>query len=180
MIILVRHAMPNLDPEIDPALWTLSADGVAAARPIGPLVPADAVLVSSDEPKAFGTLTAAAPERPVNADPRLREVARPREPFRDDFRAARLAYVAGQPPDGWEPPVAVVARIDATVADHRRPGRPLVLAGHGMAFTTWLAAHGLIADPQAFWSELRLPDVLVVRDGAVLRVSRGSAGAHTG
>ena len=160
MIILVRHAMPNLEPEIDPALWTLSADGVAAARAIGPLLPAGAVLVSSDEPKAYVTLTTAAPERPVTRRP---------TPARGGPTAGTVQRrLPGRPPRLRRGPAA--RRLGA--AGHRRgphrrrnrrppaTDRPLVLAGHGMAFTTWLAAHGLIADPAAFWSDLRLPDVL--------------------
>ena len=171
MIILVRHAMPKLEPGVDPAQWTLGDDGVAAARAMGHLLPAGAVLVSSDEPKAHATLTAMVPGRPVPLDPRLREVSRPLEPFDDGFRAARLAYVAGDPPGGWEAPAAVAARIDAAMNAHRRPGQPLVLAGHGMAFTTWLAARGLIDDPPAFWSDLRLPDLFLVRDATVRRLA---------
>jgi len=162
--------MPQLEPGVDPAQWTLSADGLAAARAVGHLLPAGAVLVSSDEPKAHATLTAMVPGRPVTLDRRLREVARPLEPFNDDFRGARLAYVANDPPDGWEPPTAVAARIDAAITDHQTPGRPLVLAGHGMALTTWLSAHGLIEDPPAFWSDLRFPDLVLVRDSTVRRL----------
>jgi len=156
-ILLVRHAMPALDPETEPAEWDLAPEGVAAARLLGPLLPADAVLVSSDEPKALSTLAAAAPGRPVIAEPGLREVERPREPF---DREARLAYVAGRPPDGWEESAAVAARVEAVVARHRHATRPLVLGGHGMAFTTWLVSRGLVRDPAGFWSSLRLPDVV--------------------
>ncbi|GAA1793063.1 hypothetical protein GCM10009682_13660 [Luedemannella flava] len=163
MIVLVRHAMPLIDPDADPATWPLSPEGEAAARALGPSLPADAVLVASDEPKAHATL-ALATGLDVTADARLREVTRPREPYRDDFAHARRAYVSGSPPPGWEPPSAVVARIDAAIVAHRVEGRPLVLAGHGMAFTTWLSARGLIADAAAFWSALRLPDMIEVAD----------------
>ena len=166
MIVLVRHAMPLIDPATDPATWPLSPAGEAAARAAGHLIPTGAVLVSSDEPKAYQTLTAAT-GGPVIAEPGLREVTRPLEPY--DFATARLAYVAGDPPPDWEPPATVVARIDAAIARHQVQERDLVLAGHGMAFTTWLAAHGLIADPRAFWRDLRLPDVLAIDGGRVRR-----------
>lgn len=168
MLVLVRHAMPLIDPDADPATWPLSPAGEAAARAAGHLIPAGAVLVSSDEPKAYQTL-AAATGGPVIAEPGLREVARPIEPYADDFATARLAYVAGDPPPDWEPPAAVVARVDAAIARHHVQERDLVMAGHGMAFTTWLAAHGLVDDPQAFWRDLRLPDVLAVDGGRVHR-----------
>jgi broad specificity phosphatase PhoE len=168
-VLLLRHAMPDQVPTADPADWVLAPDGVAAARRLTPLLPDDAVLVSSDEPKALATLATAAPGRPIIAEPGLREVRRPREPFDDTFRGPRLAYVGGRPPAGWEPPAAVAARVQAAVDRHRDGSRPLVLAGHGMAFTTWLAARGLLGDPAAFWSDLRLPDLHEVADGRVRR-----------
>ncbi len=176
-IILIRHAMPRPEPGTDPAGWVLAPDGVEAARRLGPLLPAGAVLVSSDEPKALGTLAAAAPGRPIVAEPGLREVRRPREPFADAYRGPRAAYVGGHPPAGWEPPAEVAARVGAVVERHRDAVRPLVLAGHGMAFTTWLVSSGFVDDPAAFWSALRLPDVLVVADG---RVRRASADGQVG
>jgi broad specificity phosphatase PhoE len=168
-IFLLRHAMPVQEPAADPADWVLAPEGVEAARRLAPLLPADAVLVSSDEPKALATLATAAPGRVVAAEPGLREVRRPREPFDDTFRGPRLAYVAGRPPVGWEPPAEVAARVQAAVERHGDGSRPLVLAGHGMAFTTWLAGRGLLDDPAAFWSALRLPDLLEVADGRVRR-----------
>ncbi|GAA1751455.1 histidine phosphatase family protein [Luedemannella helvata] len=165
----MRHAMPLIDPDTDLATWPLSADGVAAARALGPLLPAGAVLVSSDEPKAHATLSLAT-GRDVVIDARLREVARPRELFSDDFAQARRAYVAGSPPPGWERPAAVARRIADVISAHRVPGRPLVLAGHGMAFTTWLAAGLLVADPARFWSDLRLPDAFEVMARGVRRL----------
>ena len=169
MMIFVRHAMPVIDPDADPATWPLSADGQAAARALGPRLPADAVLVSSDEPKAYATLSLAT-GRNVTIDARLREVARPRERVSDDFAHARRVYVAGSPPPGWERPAAVARRIAAVIGAHRVPGRPLVLAGHGMAFTTWLAAGLLVADPARFWSDLRLPDAFEVLATGVRRL----------
>jgi broad specificity phosphatase PhoE len=172
VLVLVRHAMPLTDPDTDPADWPLSPAGAAAARAVGHLiptgVPGGAVLVASDEPKAYDTLTAAT-GRPVIPEPRLREVFRPREPFADDFAVAREAYLSGRPSAGWEPHPRVAARVDAAIAAHRVPDLPLVLAGHGMVFTVWLAAQGLLDDPVAFWRDLRFPDVLRVVNGHIAR-----------
>ena len=54
----------------------------------------------------------------------------------------------------------MIARFDAGIRHWRSEarGRPLVVATHGMAMTLWLTALGL-EDPEAFWSDLRLPDV---------------------
>jgi broad specificity phosphatase PhoE len=52
-LYLVRHAMPAVDPAADPATWPLSDQGRAAARDLAPILPADALLQASDEPKAW-------------------------------------------------------------------------------------------------------------------------------
>ena len=54
--------------------------------------------------------------------------------------------------------------FDAGINDHwvRAAGRPLVVASHGMAMTLWLTARIGLDAPGAFWSSLRLPDVLAV------------------
>jgi broad specificity phosphatase PhoE len=127
------------------------------------------VLVASAEPKAVETLTCAT-GRPVASDPRLNEVERPVEPFGADWREHRTRYVAGHVPAGWEKPHNVAARLDEVIAEHATAGKPLVLAGHGMAFTTWLSWHGYIGDPAVFWRRLGLPDVILVEEGAVRRL----------
>lgn len=52
--MLVRHAMPAVDPATDPATWGLGPEGRAAAAALD--LPTDALLVASDEPKAIETL----------------------------------------------------------------------------------------------------------------------------
>jgi hypothetical protein len=41
-LVLVRHAMPEIDPTVPAHRWRLGADGRAAARTPGPLLPAGA------------------------------------------------------------------------------------------------------------------------------------------
>jgi hypothetical protein len=53
----------------------------------------------------------------------------------------------------------------------RADGRPLVIASHGMAMTLWLTTTVALADPGAFWANLRLPDLLTV-DMAAKQVTR--------
>lgn len=58
--ILVRHAMPELDPQVPPEEWLLGERGRAAARHLAGVLPAGAYLVASQEPKAVETLRQAA------------------------------------------------------------------------------------------------------------------------
>jgi broad specificity phosphatase PhoE len=160
MLVLVRHATPAFGPDVPPEQWPLAPAGLAAAESLRRVLPSGALLVSSEEPKARQTLE---PSGPVATDPRFNEIARD-EPFDGDFRARRLAYVTGADHPGWEDRTAVAARFAAGLADWqaRCGDRPLVVASHGMAMTVWLTAAIGLDDPGAFWSDLRLPDVLIV------------------
>jgi hypothetical protein len=64
--------MPALRPEVPPQHWRLGAEGLAAARQLR--LPADAYLVSSDEPKAADTLRAATGVTEVPTDAAFGEV----------------------------------------------------------------------------------------------------------
>ena len=154
-VILVRHAMPVVDLSVPPHEWVLQEP----AAPLG--LPVDAYLAASTEPKAIGTLASFGP---VVTDARFGEITRRVRESDDGWRELRLAYVEGADHPEWEPRSAVVARFDAAVNDHwvRAAGRPLVVASHGMAMTLWLTARIGLDAPGAFWSSLRLPDVLAV------------------
>jgi broad specificity phosphatase PhoE len=171
-LYLVRHAMPAVDPATDPATWELGADGRTGARLLDAALPAVAVRVASDEPKAWQTL-APDRERGVIRDSRLGEVRRT-EAFSDDFRSVRRQYVGGARIDSWEPREHVVARFAAAVAEARQLAgdRDLVIATHGMAMTLWLASELGLPDPVQFWDDLRFPDLFRIglRARAVTRV----------
>lgn len=166
MLLLVRHAMPASGPEQPPHQWALSEEGHLGADSLRSVLPPGAVLISSQEPKARQTLE---PAGRVRTDGRFNEVARD-EPYDEDHRARRLAYVTGTDHPGWEPRGAVIARFDAGVRWWQRVAGPaLVIGSHGMAMTLWLGSLGLI-DHAGFWSTLRLPDVFEVDpDNATIR-----------
>lgn len=153
-LLLVRHAMPEA-----------VAQGRAAARSLR--LPADALLVASDEPKAAQTLHEATGGTPVLVDAGFGEVRRPHG-WLPDHRERARAYVDGVQHDGWEPRAAVVARFDAAIARHATPGRTLVVGTHGMAATAWLAARTAI-EPGPFWAALRFPDIVEIVAGRIVR-----------
>jgi broad specificity phosphatase PhoE len=157
---LVRHAMPVHGPQTGPAEWELTEQGRRAAESIRGILPAGGLLVSSTELKARQTLEAAGD---VVTDARFSEVRRV-EQYDDDYLTARHAYVTGTDHPGWETRAAVAARFDSGVRSwSERAGlRPLVIASHGLAITTWLSAKMNIGDPGSFWAGLRFPDVLAV------------------
>jgi broad specificity phosphatase PhoE len=152
--------MPVVDPQTPPEQWELDAAGQRGAASLGHVIPPDAVLVSSQEPKARQTLE---PTGQVFTDIRFNEVVRD-EPYHGDFRARRRGFLTGTDHPGWEPRDRVVARFDAGIRHWRARAatRPLVVATHGMAMTLWLADAVDLADPASFWADLRLPDVFEV------------------
>jgi broad specificity phosphatase PhoE len=171
-IYLVRHAMPLVDPDTDPARWRLGSDGLAAARQLSGRLPTAALLIASTEPKAWQTLDPDG-NGVVRRDSRLGEVKRPRE-YRADFRCLRRRYVRGAFVPGWEPQADVAARFAAAVSEamERAAARDLVLASHGMAMTVWLTRAVALTDPQGFWDGLLFPDLLAVdlAAGTVARI----------
>jgi broad specificity phosphatase PhoE len=160
-LVLVRHAMPALEPSVPPHEWPLAPDGRAAALRLVPLLAVGALLVASEEPKAYQTLECAGP---VVRDARFGEVRRTGEPWDGPFRELRRAYVEGTAHPGWEPQTAVAGRFDAALSEHLAAAgeRPLAVASHGMAITVWLTARFGLPQPGEFWSALRFPDVFAV------------------
>src|SRR4051794_83808 len=104
-IVLVRHAAPLASPTVEPRQWPLSAPGQEAAGGLRGRLPAAGPWMSSSELKAYQTLQHARSDdsAPVSRDARFDEVRRV-EPFDDDFRARRRAWVDGRPDErhrGW-------------------------------------------------------------------------------
>jgi 2,3-bisphosphoglycerate-dependent phosphoglycerate mutase len=162
VLILVRHAMPESSPTAPPTEWPLSADGRRAAAALRVVLPQDARLVASTEPKAWQTL---GDVTEVVCDHRFCEVDRPVEPWSDDFRTRRAEYVSGTVHEGWEPHPEVARRFDSGVIAHADGGpQAVVIATHGMAMTVWLVSVGAVAesDAEAFWRALRFPDAHLV------------------
>jgi len=157
-VILVRHAMPELIPEVPHHLWELGESGRAAARALAARLPADARIVTSDEPKARQTAEEIVAVRggTLTVDAGLREAARPAT-WNQDYRDDARRYVGGEQLDGWEPHAAVIERF--TVA-----ARGDIVVTHGVAMTLYLGA-GV-----DFWADLRFPDAWSALAGHLHRV----------
>jgi broad specificity phosphatase PhoE len=165
-LLLVRHAMPAIEPAVPPHEWSLSDEGRAAAAALR--LPPDPYLVASGEPKAWQTLE---PAGPVIHDARFGEIRREGEPWEGPYRELRRSYVDGADHPGWERRADVARRFDEGVDDHlvRAEGRPVVIGSHGMAITVWLTARTGLTAPGDFWAALRFPDVISV-DLSIRRV----------
>ena len=164
-VVLVRHAMPETQPDVPAERWRLGDDGRAAARELARALPLAAYVLTSDEPKARQTAeeVVAVCGGTIAVDARVAETRRPHV-WDVDFRELARQYVAGRQHSGWEPRDAVVGRFDAAIRDAlgASRGAPLVVVNHGQALTLWLRSVGAVDDAPGFWSELAFPDAWTV------------------
>ncbi len=166
-LVLTRHAMPDVRPDVPAGEWHLRDDGRVAARKLGDMVPAHAHLVASDEPKAVETSTEASGRSDVVIDAGFGEVRRPNAPSGQVHRTLAAAYLGGAVHAAWEAHSSVVRRFHAAVLRHlavaAARGETVVIGTHGMAMTMWICARVQSGeDPAAFWATLDLPDVVHV------------------
>lgn len=168
---LVRHGRPVVREGVPPHQWELDPagfDDIWALRESGRL-PQRAAWFSSPEPKALQT-AALLTDGEVGVVEELREHERGVTPWFDD-RAEWHAVVRRvfDEPDrpslpGWEPLATTRARLLPAV---RRiidvhDAEPVVLVGHGTAWT--LIAAELTESPPDLdrWASLAMPDVIVI------------------
>lgn len=164
-VTLIRHAAPVSRADLDPSAWSLSPAGRRAATALRLRVTTGTTLAASAETKAIETLCLAADRErdELHVDRRFGEVVRPGEPFDDDHRNRRLAWVIGRPDDrhqGWESPEQAAARFQAGIDDL---GGRVVVATHGMVLTAWLVSRGVVgsgSEAGSFWLGLAFPDVI--------------------
>ena len=163
--VLVRHAMPVVEPAVPAERWRLDEEGRAAARALAHALPRAPFAVTSSEPKALETAheLVAVCGGTLIVDPRVAETRRPRG-WDANFAELARQFVAGHRHDGWEPQHAVVARFDAAVREalDARAGASVVVVTHGQALTLWLRSIGAVDDAPRFWSELAFPDAWTV------------------
>ncbi|MEV4282838.1 histidine phosphatase family protein [Actinoplanes xinjiangensis] len=168
-VIVVRHAMPAVDPDVPSEQWQLAQESRVAARLMRLHVCHPAYYVASTEPKAAQTMQEIAGAQRVVRDAGLAEVHRPHVWFTDEkgYHSAAQAYARGECPDGWEPRDQVIERFDAAVVRHAaaaaEQNRTLVIGTHGLAPTVWMASrYQLATDPARFWADLRFPDIVEI------------------
>lgn len=168
MLHLVRHgrslvdlARPAHEWDLDPAGF----DDVWALREGGRL-PQDATWFCSPEPKAVQTAQLLS-DGDVAVVEGLREHRRDSTQWHDDFPAVvRRAFAepdrAAAP--GWEPLARCRERVVTAVRALREehPAGPLVLVGHGTAWTVLVSALTGREPDLAAWERLAMPDVLTV------------------
>lgn len=164
-LILIRHSLSEIEPDVPVAKWQLSEEGVARARSFaGRLDPGTADRVfTSPEPKAAQTARhlGAAWNLPIEEVAGLHEHERP-EPRvlpRDQFEEL-VRGVFARPSEvvfGAESANAALERFSAAVTRFIEPTtRDVVVVSHGTVIALFVAKR-TGEDPFAFWKRQEMP-----------------------
>jgi broad specificity phosphatase PhoE len=181
LLILAKHALPEVDPARPAATWTLGADGSAGALRLAERLRGRGIdlVVSSVEPKAAetGRLVADALDVTWQTGHDLHEHVRPEPGFLDRGRfEASIRRFFAEPSAvvfGAESADAAFARfsgaVDAMVRAHR--GRRLCVVAHGTVISLLLGRRYGV-DEWSTWKTLETPSFVVVdrRAKAVVEV----------
>jgi broad specificity phosphatase PhoE len=171
-LILIKHAPPEVVPDVPPEQWKLSERGRALCTPLADAVRphTPAVVVSSTEPKASetGELLGSALGLPFETAPGLHEHDRsnvPHMPSREFISAMELFF--------RRPGERVLGRETADEAEGRfrgavtrvldaHPAGNVAVVSHGTVIALMVAkASG--QSPFRLWRELGLPSFVVLR-----------------
>jgi broad specificity phosphatase PhoE len=179
-IVLIRHALPRIDPAMRAADWPLSSEGVAAAAQLAGRLESFgfAEIASSPELKAVETASAIAQHLgvPMRIDDGFAEHHRasagflPREAFEDGIR--RLFRQPAEAVFGDETADAAYQRFVASIDRHRLANAvgDLAVVTHGTVLTLYACRTTPLPEPFAFWKSLRLPDAIVIENGRLSRL----------
>lgn len=173
-LFLVRHGRPLVDRSVPAARWELDPAGFDDVWALRDRLPQGGTWLTSPEPKAVATAQLLT-EGEVGIVADLREQERDTTawlPDHDDVVRRAFADPDRAAYDGWEPLARtrerVVRAVDAVLRLHGADG-PVVLVGHG---TAWTLAHAAVTggepDPD-LWASLGMPDVLAVEEPLVSR-----------
>lgn len=170
-LILVKHSLPELVPDLPAARWRLAAEGrrrcAALADRLAGYDPV--VIATSVEPKAgeTATIVAARLGKPVVTVEGLHEHDRSNVAFLGDaaFRAAVVRCLS-QPDDlvfGRETATEARQRFAAAVEGvvESYPDGNVAIVAHGTVIALFVAAHAG-TDPVRLWRRLGLPSFVVL------------------
>lgn len=177
--VLVKHALPVLDPSRPPREWTLGPEGEAQAGSLAGALERFAPfrLVASTEPKAVRTaeIVAGIHRLPMTTAAGLREIDRSRLPMMS--REAHTELNRGlftsfeSPVVGSESAREARDRFVAAVAEQIRAASEenLVVVAHGTVIALLVAAYNPV-DAFHLWTRLQCPSFVVLDRGTLTLV----------
>ncbi|GAB4197648.1 MAG: histidine phosphatase family protein [Roseiflexaceae bacterium] len=176
LLLLIRHAAPEVAEGQAPYRWPLSDEGRRAAGALAPRVAAyhPVALVASEEPKAIETAVIIGGQLglPVATAPGLHEHRRGPSPWLGRAAwEAQIARLFAEPETlvfGEETATQALARfaaaVDRVLEDY--PAGNVAVVAHGTVITLLMAARAGV-DPMPFWRALAMPDVVVLPVGEI-------------
>lgn len=168
VVILIRNAMPVVQPGVHPVRWRLDDLGRMAVASLAESLPPEVAnpVWSSHEARAEETaevLIAARPDQlELRLDPDLREVGRPTV-WSSTYTEDLAGYFRNGEREGWEPSSAVLTRLGSAIdrATREAAGLPAVVVTHGLALSLYVGAVcGL--RPAGFLHSLLHPDAWLI------------------
>ncbi len=168
LLYLIRHSAVAPDPNQPGPQWRLSPEGREAADALArePFWKELRGIHTSVELKAVATAQriAAPNELPIRIERDLREVEG-RTWVESGYADLVRGYLAGDPPDGWEPLDAARSRVRACIDSivNRHADLSVGIVSHGIVLTLYLAdVLSLDADAAIeLWGSIRFPDVAI-------------------
>ncbi len=169
-LILVKHSLPEIDPNLPAGGWRLADEGrircISLANTLAFYQPD--LVITSREPKAIetGQLVAAHLNLPCAAWDDLHEHLRLTVPFtsRQEFesRVARFFAEPDQLVLGEESAVQASDRFKQSIAELvlRNHERTIIIISHGTVISLFYKLR-TCRDPYTLWQELDLPSYLV-------------------
>lgn len=170
-LILIKHAMPEIDPARPAREWPISEDGIASCKPLADaLRPYQPVMIAaSHEPKATRTGQLVADHLGIPCETRddLHEHDNTGEPFTspEDFRASIQRFFAA--PDrvvyGRESSHDAGQRMEAALVAlvNGHPNQTVAVSSHGRVIASFVRQHNAL-DVFDFWQRLKLASFAVL------------------
>lgn len=172
-LLLIRHAQPEVTPGTPARLWPLSPMGRESAQRLAQQIAAEyspAALLASPEDKARETASIIGSPLglPVEVIPDLHEHEREHTPWLGPaaWEVTLTAFFSrpGELIFGEETAQQAFQRFQAAIEGiyAAYPFGDLAVVAHGTVLTLFVAHHNPQLDPLAFWSALKLPDLVVL------------------
>ena len=178
VVILVRNAMPVVQPGVHPVRWRLDDLGRSAVAILADALPDElaGTVWSSSEARAQETAETLIETRgdlgtELRLDPELREVGRPTS-WSSTYAEDLAGYFRNGDREGWEPATAVMTRMGSAIdrAVREAAGLPVVVVTHGLALSLYVGAACGVR-PAGFLHGLMHPDAWLL-DVAAGRLER--------
>ena len=170
-LILVKHSLPKIEPQINAHDWRLSAEGRSHCIPLAKKLAGynPDLIVSSPEPKAWETAQIVANHLnlPLETDADLHEHARRTVQFdsRDGFQAAieRFFQQSEELVFGEETAEQAFQRFAGAVerVRYQHPHLNPIIVAHGTVISLFVARKCEI-EPFSIWQQLGLPAYIIL------------------